>query len=307
MRRLPILCKPWRAEPRHGFTLVEMTLVVALLALVAGLAVLRLDDFLARSRLRAAERDLQTLREALLGSATLPGYLPDMEGIPGFSPAYTRLHNLLGATNVIGRGGLWLDHAPQRRGYADFSAFTNWNAELGRGWRGPYLRANSLPRSGDGQRQGLYPAPLERRCQGDATFAERGFAPKPPPSLRRLPPEATPYALPGDLALTDPWGNPYVLQVPPAEAFDAPGEHRRFHYARLVSAGQDGVLSTPCFDFEAPPRSRPGYTNHYHSALTPDTKRLLRLAGMQESGGAAARGDDLVLFINRMDIYESDE
>lgn len=303
---------------KTGFTLVELVLVVAILAVVSSFATLHLDGLLEKGKVRRAEHDLHTLREALVGSPLMPGYLPDMEKLPGFSPAFIRVHNLLGATNVIGRGGVWLDHDRERRGYAAFGAFTNWNANLERGWRGPYVRAMAVPQNQNASSQGFFPAPGERRCEADDSFAARGFAPQVPPSMRRLPPGATPYALPGDLALADPWGNPYVLQIPPSEAFDRPNDAKRFQYARLVSAGPDGVLDTPCFNFEAPrPPRRPRrwwrsetsgarpWLNY--EALDAAEKRMIRLAGRSEDGTTAARGDDLVLFIQRTDIYENDE
>lgn len=86
----------------------------------------------------------------------------------------------------------------------------------------------------------------------------------------------------GDLSLADPWGKSIVLQVPPPEAFAAPSEAKRWRYARLVSTGPDGELKTP----------------------------LDRLAGMQllpDGTSKADRGDDLVLFLNRADVYEDEE
>lgn len=84
-----------------------------------------------------------------------------------------------------------------------------------------------------------------------------------------------------DLTVADPWGNSIVVQVPPTSAFNgSTGDAKRFRYARLVSAGADGVLTTPLDD---------------------------RLAGMDTNGDKDLRGDDLVLFLNRADIYEVEE
>jgi hypothetical protein len=104
------------------------------------------------------------------------------------------------------------------------------------------------------------------------------------------------YGFAGEPAVGDPWGNPYVLQVPPPEAFGpgAVSPRLRFRYARLVSAGPDGLLSTPCFA----PDGTAGWT--------PAARRHSRLAG-RDADGVPARGDDLVLFLERADLYEEDE
>lgn len=123
----------------------------------------------------------------------------------------------------------------------------------------------------DPARDGKFPAAEDRRFAGDATFQSRGFFPGGATS---------PYGVAGDLAAADPWGNPVVLQIPPPSAFAAPpDEAKQFHCARLVSAGPDGALSTP----------------------------LDRLAGRLADGTANVRGDDLVLFLNRADVYEPEE
>jgi prepilin-type N-terminal cleavage/methylation domain-containing protein len=117
---------------------------------------------------------------------------------------------------------------------------------------------------------GIFPASGDRRFAGDTTFLERNFYPATGPSR---------YAEIGDSCVKDPWGNPVVIQVPAPLAFTgAVDDAKRFRYVRLVSAGPDGELSTP----------------------------LDRLAGRLVDSTAAARGDDLVLFPNRSDAYETE-
>ena len=301
---------------RTGFSLVELVLVLFILGTVSAIATLRLGDATERSKIAAAEADLATLRDGFTGTDALPGYIADMRSLPGFSPAHLRLHNLLSPTNVIGRGNgaILLDDEIEREGYAAYSCFTNWNPETGRGWRGPYVRTGRCGRNTAGARCGLFPAPDDRRTADDATFRQRGFYPNP----KR--PNLSPYGFVGEQAVSDPWGNPYVLQTPPDEAFEAPTEEKRFFFARLVSAGPDGILQTPCLkgmdflsfqdnpptDPDAVPPPAPLWAVLDGSGLA-DLRRALRLAGRVASGDMANRGDDIVLFLNRPDIYARDE
>ncbi len=73
----------------------------------------------------------------------------------------------------------------------------------------------------------------------------------------------------------------------------------RFGYARVVSAGPDGVLSTPCFQVN--------HTNEFTTSWNARTRRLARQAGLIDGDDRSARGDDLVLFLSRNDTDEGDD
>ncbi|NLL84086.1 MAG: prepilin-type N-terminal cleavage/methylation domain-containing protein [Lentisphaerae bacterium] len=292
-------CCGSRGSGAAGFTLVELLLVIFLVALVATLATVKLSGVMERAKERTAQADLVTLREAFVGSASMPGYLADMESIPGFSPAWLRIHNLLVGTNLVGRGMVLIDQLmPGSVGFADIAVFKAWSSESQRGWRGPYLAVGREVENAVAARRGLFPQPGDTRDGKDRTFAERGFFPS------VVAGSGVPYAYGqgGEEAMADPWGNPYVLQVPPDDAFDWPvgwenagfqlrKEEIRFRYARLVSAGPNGQLETPCYQF---------------GSLSVGVRRELRLAGLVSSVAAKNRGDDLVLFLNRADIYEEE-
>ena len=290
---------------RNGFTLIELTLVVLLVGCLAAFAAVRLGNAAGRARLRAAEAGLHAIRDAILGTPGAPGHLRDLGSVPGYSPALLRIGNLLASTNLYGMGDARLD-APgtPAPGTAPASAFLSWDAAAGRGWRGPYLSGGGPVATPSGP-SAFFPRRDARRRPGDATFGERGFYPvvrglSLPAAFRGDPDgERSPYGFAGEPAIGDPWGNPFVLQVPPPEAFETDdGEpvppRLRFRYARVVSAGPDGVLSTPCFGEAGP------------TGWNADARRASRLAGRGESG-ASARGDDLVLFLERADLYEEEE
>ncbi len=303
---------PLRYEKRKGFTLVELMLVVAVISVISVLAVQHFSRVMSEARIVAAKADLKTIRAAYVSEAN--GYLRDMSGIPGFSYACLRIGNLFVPTNVFGNkvvsGNLYgtqtrivrLDSgietpeqcALERRAHS--SVFTTWDSISRRGWRGPYLSSSSckfFPRKGD------------VRFHGDATFEERNFF---PPLLNlRIPLEfkdstkASIYGFVGEPTLFDPWGNPYVLQIPPAQAFESVtniSDEICFSYARIVSAGPDGILSTPCFF--------PNATNWYASAWNEESRRMSRQAGLIDGTNTTARGDDLVLFLLRTDVDEGD-
>jgi prepilin-type N-terminal cleavage/methylation domain-containing protein len=242
-RDLQIRCRtagsgPLAAPPRRAaFTLMELVVVIVIVAVLAGLVLSLVDASADDAEEIVTRATMQAVAEAITGSSVGPGYLADMKRDPAFPGVGLRMSHLL----VQGE-------------QPDFDAATR------RGWRGPYLRNAAGVRNLVAARNGAFPDREDRRYFEDATFLERGFF------LSR---ENNPYGEPGEAAVGDAWGNPIVLQIPP-------GEPEAFRYARLVSAGPDGVLATP----------------------------LDRLGGWLVAEAGPERGDDLVLFLNRSDVYE---
>ena len=293
-------------QASNAFTLVELVAVVAILSIIAVLVVSRVQNVVEKAKISAAERDLVTLRDAFISLDS--GYLCDMRGIPGFSLGYLRIANLMTPTNLFGaldteeiyKAGFRVDdelRVENPVGSADARKFLEWDNEAQRGWRGPYIRGWLSD----------FPVASAVRYKGDSTFAERGFFP--PLNGLRLPDEilsgsggCSVYGFPGEPALADPWGNPYVLQIPPAQAFEGRSadvsDEMRFNYSRVVSAGPDGILSTPCFALNL--------TNKWESTWSDSFKRLSRQAG-REGADISARGDDIVLFLRRNDTDEGEE
>lgn len=257
-----------------GFTLIELMCVIALVAAVAVLAVMRLGRFGQDARRIAAQHDMDAIRNAFI--AQDGGYISDMEGIPGFTLGTLRISNLLVSTNLWSDGGTRLDEGSK------YKVFTSWSEEASRGWRGPYVKGDVRPFPPFEDMPGFYPDISGLALP--AVFKD----------LRR----ASIYGFTGEPTLFDPWGRPYVLQIPPPQAFTnvttvTPRE--RFTYARIVSAGPDGTISTPCFV--------PNYTNETATSWNASSRSLVREAGRDEYG-TGGRGDDLVLFIYRNDIHE---
>lgn len=276
---------------------MELLLVVAIMAIIAVFAATRIGDTLLRARVTAAESDLAALRDAIMDGES--GYLRDMRGLAGFSEADIRLANLLMPTNLFVlaepvRGAFararMLDGSWRVEGVARLEEFAAWDDERQRGWRGPYIRgtAGTFPSRASASSRGFYP-------DVSSLYLPEYFA-----NHR----DASIYGFAGEPALLDPWGSPYVLQVPPPQAFTnasvtAVSPETRFAYARLVSAGPDGKIDTPCFFVNA--------TNDASvSVWNERTRRISRQAGLVDGDDKFLRGDDIVLFLMRNDIDDGD-
>ncbi len=309
--RVYLMMSKSNASVRRGFTLIELVAVVAIIAVLAVFVAGRFERINHVARITVAESDLKTIRDAFMDPDT--GYVADMSGIPGFSVGYLRLGNLLVSTNLYGavadgvertrgmRVDDLTDEAARSYGCADGSAFTSWNEERGRGWRGPYVRTGSSSVTAS------FPGERDIRYDDDTTFGDRGFYPdvaniELPDDIVMGLNNCSAYGFPGEPTITDPWGNPYVLQIPPVQAFWGVtniSDELRFQYARVVSAGPNGILETPCYSQNV--------TNRLGTTWNERTRRLIRQAGLIDGDDRSTRGDDLVMFLTRGDVDEGED
>jgi prepilin-type N-terminal cleavage/methylation domain-containing protein len=104
--------KPNRRET--GFTLLELMMVVAILAALAGSAVLSMEGTEEQAYGQIARSEMMEIRKALLRFRQDTGSFPTSTASPAdFSALYTRPESI-----------------------------PEWNIDTGRGWRGPYLSSH---------------------------------------------------------------------------------------------------------------------------------------------------------------------
>lgn len=143
-----------RRARRRGLTLMELTVVLAILAITTTLAVTMSTQVIEQGRYDATRRGLDDIRTALFGvpdSAGAVGYVADMGGLP---PTLNQLWNPAGlpiyASYPIDTDG---DGTP--------------DGSLSAGWRGPYLRLGFNNTLQDGWGHDYFTTP------GDATTLPR--------------------------------------------------------------------------------------------------------------------------------------
>lgn len=151
-----MLCfRPRSSSRDHGFTLMELMVVVGIMALVAGMVVAAYDSVQQRAEQAVARQQLATVRDALLRFRVDMGYFP---GEGALAPASLKLDGFKyvnGSTPDIESPDLemrsrWATHplnlwmlfeqplAVEEENRWDANRW-NWKPGVSRGWQGPYL------------------------------------------------------------------------------------------------------------------------------------------------------------------------
>lgn len=128
---------PRVSEHRLAFTLLELIVVVAILATLAGGAILLIGPAEEQARAQMSQMEMARLREAILQFHSDTGYLP-MQG--PFA-----LTSEGGSVPVPAEGADWFYHPANFNQLYDNPlsgtghALETWNPDTKRGWRGPYI------------------------------------------------------------------------------------------------------------------------------------------------------------------------
>ena len=128
-----------RATPRPGLTLLEMTIVLTILAVLTTLAITLTEGTVEQTRFDVTQRQLQNLQDAILGSS------PDSQS---FLADIGRLPRAIEADTATQLCELWMNPGTMR----PFQQATGPDPEivLSSGWRGPYIATPSDGRLRDG-------------------------------------------------------------------------------------------------------------------------------------------------------------
>jgi prepilin-type N-terminal cleavage/methylation domain-containing protein len=235
-----------------AFTLVEMMIVVAILVVLVALIVPAVDRQTDDAHETVQQVSISALRDACKSMVS------DVKFSTGFNYASLRMCDLLSRT--------------ANTSALRATAFPEFDPNTRIGWRGPYVTGGFPIRNTRANRANLFPAAADKRTDGppaDRTFQQRGFY-------------AVPYGSDGEPAIGDDWGNPILLQIPTQSSdprINTP--EKCWQYARLVSAGPDGVVTID--------------PNDPNAGMTETSPGVFSVAN---------RGDDLILFLNRTDVYE---
>lgn len=111
---------------RQGFSLLEMVVVIAIVAVLAGLVLLLTGSIRERAAYAATQTSLNTIRDAILGTTGGKGYRPDVGSFP------STLSYLISPTGNTTQPSTGATTQP-----ALYNPFTQT------GWRGPYLETSS--------------------------------------------------------------------------------------------------------------------------------------------------------------------
>lgn len=135
-----------RSQPQHGFTLIELTLVLFVLALSAHLAVRELSRQPVRRLREAADRQLAEISSAILSADCATGFLSDMGRLPAALPVDPDDENSpLSLRELWSRPDGLGDHrarpaTPENLADGAPSAIADPDVLVPCGWGGPYLR-----------------------------------------------------------------------------------------------------------------------------------------------------------------------
>ena len=153
----------------RGFTLLELVVVVAVLAIVAGAMLWNLDGVEDRARTDIAKTDMMRIREAILQFRADTGYLPKQGpfalAADGGDVASTNVVPADYAARFASPAHLGQLFGPPVTDVAEESKpidlvnpatlIRPWNPDTGRGWKGPYLSRRGLSQVQIGVGMGL--------------------------------------------------------------------------------------------------------------------------------------------------------
>jgi prepilin-type N-terminal cleavage/methylation domain-containing protein len=217
--------------PRRGLTLLELLVVLSILVALASLIIPNISFLGSKSQAVSTRENLQRLQELLVNR-----YIPDMGGNVYLPPTGgSATTNPYAGTNL----GNMAANLPAPSGVPALLTFSSTSSRNATHPQLRYLFVN--PDTETIQWSEGVTALSVRRWQGPygqqtgATYTVTGGTAT----------NYDEYGVNGDPTVTDAWGRPIVIQVPPATLLDPTTNEPGVNFARIVSAGPNGVIDTP--------------------------------------------------------------
>jgi type II secretory pathway pseudopilin PulG len=204
----PMKGRPNRLPRRSALTLLELVVVVAILAALAGMAVPLYENTTSQSQIGVTNETLRRLQDVILNT-----YVPNMKGADissGLSSLpIVNLDGLPRSTQSGQPSITWLFQNPASQFGAVASLAQSFNRVSRLGWNGPYLTNSAA----------TYPGI-------NSNAASAGFN--------------STYGNVGDPAVLDGWGNPIVIVY----VHDPSQTGLYANYFALLSAGPSGSVAS---------------------------------------------------------------
>ncbi|MBX3467082.1 MAG: hypothetical protein KF878_09310 [Planctomycetes bacterium] len=151
----PPRCRSRAPRATGGFTLIEIVMVVAMLAALAGMVAASMQGLQDQATLDLARQELNEVRRAVLQFKADTGFLPKrgIFDLDGRNLGRSKVPAYVDASDAAS----WFDRPenlwqlferplPSITSQPDFQPLSTWDPVRCRGWRGPYLS-----RSGEGR------------------------------------------------------------------------------------------------------------------------------------------------------------
>lgn len=201
-----------RLKAEDGLTILELLIVVAILAALAGGVIMVLDGTQEDSASKVAQSEMLEIKKALLKFKQDTGYLPKQGPFELAPPNQCNTSNLNGVVPLPPQGKDWFcSPANLLELYENPLAATthplkDWNPDTARGWRGPYLtrQGEGLIDIGNGLGTDGSGSPTTGALLSEVRGVADPFVAKPEGSffVWRTSPGSTPH---------DRWGRPFFL------------------------------------------------------------------------------------------------
>lgn len=257
------------SSPPRGFTLLELLIVVAVMAIIAGAAIVLLGETETRAQQHLATSEIGELKKALLRFREDTGYFPTQgpfnldSRAGGFVPQANLPDYVASGAEIAWfdcpanfwqlfenpltedrNGNGVLDSGEDTNGNSTIDTFHSlgvWNPDAGRGWHGPYLSrtGNGYVRVGASLLTTGAGSPATGTAINDVVGVADPFEKSPVTATLYLQWRTAPTVVESALSR---WGRPYLLldvTVPNSTRLMSMGANGTYESSAAATAGDD--------------------------------------------------------------------